>query len=551
MPISPTDQPNAAPGGDDGSRRPVFPSTVRILLVLAAMVGSFALVALANPTERERPMLTLPSAAAAGDRIAVIGTDFAPREWVRLAWDGRTDGMPTVRADEHGAFHVSIPAPATSGQHVLSAVAAGANPESPAPMTRSLGPAISSATLMVRLPAAVTPAVVGAPATRVPASEPARTVGPLPVAGAVPTATPTPKPTPAPTPKPTPAPTPKPTPAPTPKPTPAPTPKPPAAAGFYPSVLLIQGETKAGYQRILDGGGSIIAGQHAAAFGAACDGSDAGSRFRWVTGVPKMLYAALAPPDLDVNGKGCAGSNSRLKDTAQVEEWARRMVVILNNDRDIKSINFWNELKGYYADCSKNPGCWDVNRFTRDYITFASIIRKARPDILIGGPYSTGQNGQNEVGGLDERVRYIHQAFIDKVVKPYPHLVDFIAWDHGGGTKHRAYTKFYTDRGIRLPHYDTEWYPPNSPGGIARTLLDMATNPLMRGVFIWGSGTDRWHYVPLWDSAGTPNANWAAYVKVAKFTARGGVVKVSDGVYGNAVGETIKVSGDTVTVTRP
>jgi hypothetical protein len=584
---------------------------VRWSMVAIPLVAILAILLLTFVGGTPRtPSLTLLGDAVAGESVVVAGTGFAAHERLQLAWNGSTDGMPFLQADERGIFSVTVSIPVLGGPSVLSANAASSHQDSgPAPTDRVivlaevivLDPPPTSLPITAAkpsLPPAPTPVPTPAPTadpTLAPTPDPtpdptpaptpatpvvrAPKITPVPRTALTPTPTtvptsrpspvPTPQPSPAPTPKPSPAPTPQPTPAPTPKPTTAPTPKPspvptpaptpsrppapPAvsSSGFFSSVLLIQGETKAGYQRILDGGGSIIAGQHAAAFGAACDGSDAGTRFKWVTGVPKMLYAALAPPELDVNGKGCAGHKSRLRDTPQVEEWARRMVVLLNNDRDITYINFWNELKGYYADCSKNPGCWDVARYTRDYITFATIIKKARPDILIGGPYSTGQNGQNEVGGIDERVRYIHQAFIDRVVKPHPHLVDFIAWDHGNGMKHRAYTRFYTDRGISLPHFNTEWYPPNSPGGIAGILLDKATNPLMRGVFIWGSGTDRWHYVPLWDSSGKPNANWAAYVKVAKFTAKGGVVSVSSGVYRNAAGETIKVSGDTVTVTTP
>ncbi len=380
---------------------------------------------------------------------------------------------------------------------------------------------------------------------------PSPTPRPTPTPSPSPTPTPSPSPTPTPSPSPTPTRSPSPTPTPSPSPTPTPSPSPsptPSVAGFYPSVLFVQNETRAGYQRVLDGRGTIMAGQHYAAFGPACDGSDAGARFHWVTGVNKMLYAGIAPPDLDVHGVGCAGSQSRLKDTPQVETFAHRILAVLDGDREITQVNFWNELKGYYT--TGTPGSWDAERFARDYITFATIIKTARPDIRIGGPYTTGQDGQNEDATyhLDERVRYIHQTFIDRVIKPHPELVDFIAWDHWDAAKHSSYTRFYADRGVRLPHVVTEWYPAATPGELARQLLDLATDPLMRSVFIWGSGTDAWHYVPLWNASGTPTGIWPAFVTVAGFTSKGGVIRLTADTFRNAAGETCTVSGDAVTV---
>jgi hypothetical protein len=252
------------------------------------------------------------------------------------------------------------------------------------------------------------------------------------------------------------------------------------------------------------------------AFGAACNHpTDVVTRLSWLPGdVEIMLYAALAPADLSVTGTGCAGSNSRLRDTAQVLTFADRVIGVLNAERRIRWVNFWNELKGYYT--SGTPGSWDAGRLCRDYISFAERLKAARPDVQVGGPYSTGQYGQNEQGELDERTRYIHQTFIDRVVKVRPELVDFICWDFNDGARHRSLTTFYETRGVTMPHWNTEWYPgghatsnPPSAAKFHADLADMAANPLMAGVLAWGSGTDGTMKTRLWDSNGNPTAYWS------------------------------------------
>lgn len=320
------------------------------------------------------------------------------------------------------------------------------------------------------------------------------------------------------------------------------------SGGFYPGVVLVQNETAAGYARMVtDASTTMAQGQHYAQFGPACDGSGSATRFHQGDGMAlKVLYGGMAPASLDIHGVGCAGNQSRLANTTAVGTFAGLINTMLAGDSAIKIVTFWNELKGYYN--SAYTGSWDAIAYCADYITFATAIKAAHPTVKIAGPYSTGQSGQNEVGGLDERTRYIHQKFIDLVVTLHPTLVDYIAWDDGDGTKHRSYTKFYTDRSVTLPHICTEWYPPNSPGTIARILLDMATNPQMKIADLWGSGTDTYRYAPLWDSSGTPTNNWKAMVKVAAFTAVGSVQNTAPNTWVNSSAQTCTVVGDVVTV---
>jgi hypothetical protein len=323
----------------------------------------------------------------------------------------------------------------------------------------------------------------------------------------------------------------------------------PTEGAFYLSVLLVQNETGAGYRRTAESPGFV--GQHYSAFGPDCkEPTGAASRFKQVTGVRKMLFAAIAPADLDKNGQGCAGSNSRLKDTPEVEEFAGRINDVISGDADISHVNFWNELKGYYG-LSGAPGGWDAPRFCRDYITFADIIRDVQGNtVAIGGPYSTG-------GASQDQRHYIHTEFIDRVVIPHPDLVDFICWDHNDGSTHRWYTDLYEARGIDLPHWNVEWYPGGHGSGTAPSVqtmvnqaMEQATNPRMAGCFIWGSGTDNNQKVDLWTgSNATPTPYWTAYVMTAEFAEKGGVTRVSANVYRNAAGQTLTVGQNSVSVT--
>lgn len=318
----------------------------------------------------------------------------------------------------------------------------------------------------------------------------------------------------------------------------------PLVQPFVVGVVLVQNESTAGYARSKD---LPVRGQHYSAFG-----SNAGTSTNPATDAgafvdksqAQELYDAIAPQALDVHNAAYAGKDSRCKDTPEVQKMAQLALDLAATRPFVTMMNFWNELKGYYT--SGTPGGWDADRFCRDYITWATAIRAKRPDIRLGGPYTTGQNGQNEVGGLDERVRYIHQTFIDKVVKPHPELVDYICWDHGDGTKYGAYTAFYRGQGINLPHVDTEWYP--LPTTAAKIALDMSCDPMMARVMFWGSGTDAYMKAPLWNSAGTPTATLTTMITVNGFTAHRPVVKNADGTYTNAAGQKATLSGSTVTV---
>lgn len=331
---------------------------------------------------------------------------------------------------------------------------------------------------------------------------------------------------------------------------------PPPTGAFQVGVVLVQNETSAGYARSKD---LPARGQHYSAFGANDGNINANGDKVSTTDASAVigksagdeLYAAIAPQLLDVNGVGYGGSASRLKDTPQVQEFAQLCINLANSVKTVKRMNFWNELKGYYLAASSGagtPGSWDAARFCRDYITWATIVKAARPDLKLGGPYTTGQNGQAEdsVYHLDERVRFIHQSFIDKVVKPHPELVDYICWDHGDGQKHAAYTAFYFQQGIKLLHTDTEWYP--STTAAVNIALDMAANPLMERVMFWGSGSDAYQQTHLWDPIGTPSAVMKSMVQVNMFTAHRPVLKVAGGKYTNAIGQTATVSGSTVVI---
>jgi hypothetical protein len=202
-------------------------------------------------------------------------------------------------------------------------------------------------------------------------------------------------------------------------------------------------------------------------------------------------------------------------------------------------------MKGYY---SSTLGRYDRDRFYRDYVTFAARVKAARPDVKIGGPYTTGGMNNTEED-------QIHVEFAETVVKPYPNLVDFIAWDDSGGMNHRRFTDIYSSRGITLPHANTEWYPggwnsssPPTVGTYARNLLDMAENPLMGWVMHWGGGSDGTMKTRLWQSDGTPTAHFHAMNNVAGFTRHGGVVRLNTDQWRNAIGEVLTVSEDTISL---
>lgn len=320
----------------------------------------------------------------------------------------------------------------------------------------------------------------------------------------------------------------------------------PALNPFYPAIVLVQGEERSGFERIAEADGAVVLGHSYSAFGARCaEPTDVSQRFAWAGDVPKMLYASLAPKDLDWHGEGCAGSQSRLRDDA-IEEFARRNLAVAAADPTMTHMNFWNELKGYAMP-------EEIEVFADHYVRWARTIKADRPDLLLGGPYTHGAFS-------DETLTAIHDGFIDLVVEPHPDLVDFIV----SGDSHRPssfYTDIYASRGITLRHWQPEWYPGGHDADTTPTvramieeLLDKATNPLMEGVMLWGSGplsSDSNQVVPLWDEHGQATDYWWAYVETARFTKFGEVERIADGTYRNGAGATLTVTDGGVIVDQP
>ena len=136
--------------------------------------------------------LGVAGSAVANGQLSVTGQSFPGRDWVQLAWDGATAGLPTVRTGSDGELSttITIPAGTTAGSHTLSALGGDGNGKGN----------LAAADVL----ASVSVSVSGGSAS------PAPTPAPTPVATPVATPNPTPAPTPAPTPvaSPTPAPTP-------------------------------------------------------------------------------------------------------------------------------------------------------------------------------------------------------------------------------------------------------------------------------------------------------------------------------------------------------
>jgi hypothetical protein len=128
-----------------------------------------------------------------GTTLTVLGTNFSPRQWIQLSWDGSTQGMPSARVSAAGTFSASItiPADATLGSHLLTGLStAKKGSRSGVPVPDPL----ASVTVMVI--AAPTPTATTVP-TAIPTSAPTAAPTALPTATptAAPTATPTGTPT--------------------------------------------------------------------------------------------------------------------------------------------------------------------------------------------------------------------------------------------------------------------------------------------------------------------------------------------------------------------
>lgn len=333
----------------------------------------------------------------------------------------------------------------------------------------------------------------------------------------------------------------------------APAPIPPAAAsvGLGVGVVAVQNETSAGGARLGTGVNGVFGGHHTHAWGSNDDyPSDINTYLGWMgSAIPKVLYSfgpsSISTANPNINADGC-----RLNDTAACVTFANQCVEYINANSTITHANFWNEMKGYG---------WGGTQAERDmyyshYIAWATRMKAVKPAIKLGGPYSTSVN--------DAQLRLIHQGFIDQVVKPHGDLVDFICWDYSDGEKlvegaaaHLTITGYYTAAGITLPHMMAEWYPGDqqgvapSVGDYARLICRIATNPRMRWLMHWGGGSDGAMLTALWNSAGTPTAYWTALNTVTAFTYKGGVTTINADSWRNAAGQTLLVSGNTITVT--
>ena len=93
-------------------------ATIPMVLLLPAL-----LFPILSTTAAPAPALAVAGSTLAGHTLAVTGSGFAAGVWVRLRWDGTSNGMPTTRADSKGSLATSIrvPANAAVGDHVLSA----------------------------------------------------------------------------------------------------------------------------------------------------------------------------------------------------------------------------------------------------------------------------------------------------------------------------------------------------------------------------------------------------------------------------------------------
>lgn len=317
--------------------------------------------------------------------------------------------------------------------------------------------------------------------------------------------------------------------------------------GMQIGVVTVQNETTAGRQVLQQSGPGMCGGHHTHAFAANREyPSDINTFFGHMGNVvPKILYAACAPASLATSDPWVSPDTNRPVDEAAARTFANQIAEYITANASITHVNYYNELKGY----NWGDNATDRARFYSHYIAFAERLKSLKPAIKVGGPYTTG-------GLPSGTITTIHQGFRDVVVIPRPELVDFIAWDHSGGTNTVFYTAIYTGSGINLPHMNTEWYPggwnttsPPTVEQFARDLLGMATNPRMGFVMAWSGGSDPAMRTPLWNSSGVTTAYWAAMKTVAGFTRHGGVTSTGANTWTNAIGQTCTVTGNTLTVT--
>lgn len=139
-------------------------ATLPLLLLPVVLVVPMLTVTAQTPT------LTTASPAIAGRPLTVNGAGFQPRDVVQLAWDGSTDGMPTVHLGAGHAFTVvlSVPNDAAGSGHVLSAARSARSP-----VTATGGGALATLTVPV-VQAPVGTALRSAPSSVAPATPDAR-----------------------------------------------------------------------------------------------------------------------------------------------------------------------------------------------------------------------------------------------------------------------------------------------------------------------------------------------------------------------------------------
>ena len=110
--------------GQGGGRRRVVDWIATLLIIMAL---PFAFVPFRDAHGGTPSIEVLPTSGHAGSAAAVTGHGFRPFESVQLKWDHKGKGMPKVTADASGGLSVSvtIPASASAGTHVISAVGPG------------------------------------------------------------------------------------------------------------------------------------------------------------------------------------------------------------------------------------------------------------------------------------------------------------------------------------------------------------------------------------------------------------------------------------------
>gem|GEM_PF-1299798 len=115
-----------------------------------------------------------------------------------------------------------------------------------------------------------------------------------------------------------------------------------------------------------------------------------------------------------------------------VDDFAELCQKVADRYPDVKYVQIWNELKGYWSTTLNN---WDYIRYTDMYNTVYEAVKSVRPDALIGGPYIVIQgDGAVEIGKTG-RDTYVPLGGRDRTFLRYwlknKAGADFICMDYG------------------------------------------------------------------------------------------------------------------------